>query len=133
MKSELKRLFSRAAMLLLIMLLTTTTAWAEDAITGLTYNTTGGYYEIPDADALNALRTYVNQGNDCSSKTFKQTADITLTSAFSPIGNSSSNIFQGTYNGNGKTISGLTIEGGNTIYQALFGNVQNATIPYPGA
>ena len=72
------RNISRAAMMLALMLLTATTAGAQETISGLTYNTEGGYYEIPDAAALNALADYVNAGNDASWKTFKQTANITF-------------------------------------------------------
>ena len=60
----MKRLFLRAATALLVMLLTSATAWAQDAISGLTYNTTGGYYEINDAQDLVDLANYVNGGND---------------------------------------------------------------------
>ena len=62
------------------------TANAAETINGLTYNETGGYYEINNADALIAFRNYVNSGHDCSGLTFKQTADITLTQNFTPIG-----------------------------------------------
>ena len=64
------------ALLLLFTLLTTTTAGAQETISGLTYNTAGGYYEIHDAQDLIDLATYVNAGHDASGKTFKQTADI---------------------------------------------------------
>ncbi len=123
-------LFQRAAMMLLLAMLCAIGVRAEDAIEGLTYNTEGGYYEIADEAALIALGTYVNNGNDCTGKTFKQTANITLTQNFTPIGcyNSGDRFFSGTYDGNGKTISGLTIAGNNANFQALFGNVQNATI-----
>ena len=112
------------------------TANAAETINGLTYNETGGYYEINNADALIAFRNYVNSGHDCSGLTFKQTADITLTQNFTPIGyrksKNENRKFCGTYDGGGKTISGLTITGNNasggTSYQALFGNVENATI-----
>ena len=112
------------------------TANAAETINGLTYNETGGYYEINNADALIAFRNYVNSGHDCSGLTFKQTADITLTQNFTPIGyrkdKNENRKFCGTYDGGGKTISGLTITGNNasggTRYQALFGNVENATI-----
>ena len=58
------------------MLLTTATAWAQDDIDGLTYITDGGYYEIGDADDLNALATYVNGDGETSGKTFKLTGNI---------------------------------------------------------
>ncbi len=46
----------RAAMLLLL-LLTATTAWAQDAIDGLTYNTSGEYYEITNGNTPTTAST----------------------------------------------------------------------------
>ena len=97
---------SRAAMTLLLAVVTTATAWAQEAIDGLTYNSTGGYYEINDEQDLIDLATYVNAGNNASGKTFKQTQPITMTGmGFTPIGNS--NAFKGTYDGGNHPITGL--------------------------
>ena len=123
----------RAAMLLLVMLLTMTaqTAWAQDAISGLTYNTAGGYYEINDAQDLVDLATYVNGGNNASGKTFKQTADITLSGNFEPIGSQPNSYnptpFSGIYDGQGHAITGLTV---NTFspYAGLFGKLQGGSV-----
>ena len=126
---------SRTALILLLATLLTATATqtagAQDAITGLTYNTTGGYYEISDAQDLVDLANYVNGGNNASGKTFKQTQDIDMGSIgnFTSIGTNQGGpkSFSGTYDGGNKTISGLTINGSTTM-QGLFGQVENATI-----
>mgnify|MGYP002623871470 CR=1 FL=1 len=91
------------------------------------YNSTDGFYEIGNETALRALSTYVNSGGATSGKTFKQTSDITLTSAFSPIGYSSERNFKGTYDGGNYTISGLTVSG-NVGFAALFGYMVGATV-----
>ena len=93
-------------MTLLFAVVTTATAWAQEAIDGLTYNSTGGYYEINDEQDLTDLATYVNAGNNTSGKTFKQTQPITMTgTGFTPIGNS--NTFYGSYDGGNHPITGL--------------------------
>ena len=125
----------RAAVLLLVMMLTMTaqTAWAQDAISGLTYNTAGGYYEINDAQDLVDLATYVNGGNNASGKTFKQTHDINMSSIsnLEPIGsqpkNNNPTPFNGTYDGQGNAIIGLTV---NTFspYAGLFGKLQGGSV-----
>ena len=108
----------RAAVLLLVMMLTSTTAWAQSTETLGGYTFTigtdgdGQYYIVDCEAALRALSSY-STSNNCSGKRFVQTADITLTGTFAPIGgNSSSNTqcFKGTYDGGGHTISGLQVE-----------------------
>ncbi len=59
-------------------------------------------------------------------KHFKQTTDITVTGTWTPIGNSST-YFTGNYNGDGHTISGITIDNTNS-YQGMFGKCNGATI-----
>lgn len=86
------------------------TAGAADTINGLTYNEEGDYYEIDSADALSALAAYVNAGNYCSGKTFMQTADITLSGTFTPIGSCGNKAsFSGTFDGDNHTITGLNV------------------------
>jgi len=91
----------------LAILATAQGAWAQEAISGLTYNSAGGYYEISDAQDLASLATYVNGGNKASGKTFKQTQNIGMSSIgnFTPIGKSSAYTFSGTYDGDNKTIA----------------------------
>ena len=111
---------------------TVTATWTEEKISGLTYNATGGYYEIPDEAALNILATYVNNGHNCEGMTFMQTNPITLTANFAPIGQKNSHdawkyTFSGTYDGNNQTISGLSVSG-NYPYAGLFGYIYKATV-----
>ena len=103
------------------------------SIDGLSYNSTGGYYEIPGADALNALASYVNSGHDCSGMSFKVTDDIdfnpssTTTDNFTAIGNMTK-LFKGNFDGDGKKISGIRIYKPNNFYQGLFGCISNANV-----
>ena len=111
-------------------------AWAQPPIIeGLTYNSEGSYYKIPNAAALNALATYVNNGNTCDGLTFKVTNNITFnqseSDAFVPIGNGDEYndiLFAGTFDGQGYTISGIDYsypEGENI---GLFGYISGALI-----
>ena len=136
----------RATAALAIILLTATTAGAQETITGLTYNSTDGYYEISDAQDLVDLATYVNannnaSGNNASGKTFKQTQDIDMSSIsnFTPIGSQPNNYnptpFNGTYDGQGYAIIGLTVNTESPI-AGLFGymnggSVRNLTMVNP--
>jgi len=81
--------------------------WAMPASAGGVNSMTGsGTLEEPflvtNAAQLNEVR------NDLTAY-YKQTADIALTGNWSPIGVSSGSAFTGNYDGNGKHISGLTI------------------------
>ena len=61
-----------------------------------------------------------------SAYVFQQTADLDLTGlTWTPIG-TISNAFNGTYDGGGRTITGLTVSVGN--YAGLFGATANATL-----
>ena len=89
-------------------------------------------YLIATADDLAAFRTAVNtKANSGTNKFYaKLTANIDLSEQdnWTPIGLSSSKVFAGEFNGNGHTISGLTIKAATTQYQGLFGYVKNGTI-----
>ena len=74
-------------------------------IDGLTYDATIGGFIIDSPEALNTLATY-SQSNNCSGKTFKQTADITLSGNFTGIG-CYNHPFSGTYDGGNHYITGL--------------------------
>ena len=104
----------RAAMMLLVMMLTTATAWAWSGD-----GSSGNPYLINSASDLNQLATNVNGGTNYNKMYFKQTANITLTSAWTPIG-TDSHPFKGHYDGGGFTISGLTVSG-SYQYAGLFG------------
>ena len=85
------------------------------------------YYQIGTEDDLKWFRTQVNDGTGASYNAVL-TANITLTEEnWTPIGTSSSKAYAGTFDGNDKTISGLSINA-TTLYQGLFGYVKKGTI-----
>ncbi len=97
-----------------------------------------GNYLITCHDDLRGLAGYVNSGNNCSGLTFRQVADIAFAHTtnwnnssstennFTAIGDDDHR-FQGTYDGDGHTISGIRIyKGGDKNSdnrQGLFGKV----------
>ena len=103
-------------------------AIAAPSITGLNFVETGsngdGYYEIATAADLQALASYVNEGNhQCYGLIFKQTADIDMSSIenFAGIGDRSDvYTFNGTFDGGNFKISNLTIDSSKS-YQGMFG------------
>ena len=103
------------ALLTLVMTLTAQTAWAWAGGDG----TSATPYQIASASDLATLRDNVNSGTSYSGVYFKQTAPITLTGTWTPIG-TKTHPFMGHYNGGGNTISGLTVSG-NYQYAGLFG------------
>ena len=87
----------------------------------------GVEYSISTKDELVALADYVNAGNDTTGMTFVLGADIDLSSItnWTPIGDYSTNNsyqFKGIFDGNGHTVSNLTINR-SKHYQGLFGYV----------
>ena len=92
-------------------------------------------YAIACEDDLRNLAAVINANKDASTaisgsgKTFRQTADITLSQTFTPIGAQGTygKNFKGTYDGGDKTISGLTVNT-DKQYAGLFGKVMGATI-----
>jgi hypothetical protein len=82
-------------------------------------------YEISSGEQLKGLAALVNSTtpNNFSGKTIKLAKDIALTGTWTPIGDYTSNArqFQGTFDGQGHTISGLLVNGGD--YAGLFGYV----------
>ncbi|MGI6216176.1 MAG: cell wall-binding repeat-containing protein [Coriobacteriales bacterium] len=85
--------------------------------------------EISTAEELAALSTRVSGGDDCDGKNFVLTADIDLSGYenWSPIGESSSNPFSGSFDGQGYKVTGLNIET-TASYAGLFGYIENASI-----
>ena len=127
--------------------------WAQvvPEIEGLTYNSIYRYYEIPDAAALNALATYVNDGNDCEGLTFKVTGEeikfdnqeMTFDlddngsndSNYKPIGHrfvneagAANSFFCGEFDGDNKTISGIVVNDPDGFNVGLFGTIGEAII-----
>ncbi len=81
-------------------------------------------YLISNGEQLAWLAARVNAGNKYNGKYFKQTEDIDLgDNNWTPVGKSYNYIFAGNYDGNGRTVSGLSIEG-TSDYNALFGMVK---------
>lgn len=102
---------------------------------GYVFNTEGEgeskVYLINNERDLERLAAYVNSGHGATGKTFKQNADITLTAAHTSIGRyfeGTYKYFKGTYDGNNKTISNLTVNAPNSNYQGLFGYTSKAVI-----
>ncbi|MBE6553932.1 MAG: hypothetical protein E7666_06270, partial [Ruminococcaceae bacterium] len=111
-------------------------------------------YEISTAAQLAGLAALVNaydgstveltdaQGNTATATVFfkngekqhvKLTADIDLSEhGWMPIGMGSTNVFKGSFDGAGHTISGLSIESSEMTYAGLFGYVEGGTIKNVG-
>ena len=83
-----------------------------------------GFYQITKEAELKWFRNEINKGNHTIKA--KLMDNITLTDAWTPIGTSESH-FVGSFDGNGKTISGLRFDVQNTpeesLYLGLFGYV----------
>jgi len=105
------------------------------------YNDTDTEFTLATAEQLAGLASLVNAGNTFAGKTVKLGADISLykdTGAeepmtFTPIGNKA--IFEGTFDGQGHTISDLYQSGWALGYEwgaygsvGLFGEIKNATV-----
>ena len=86
-------------------------------------------YIIAAAADLNDLRLSVNGGTDYSGEYFKLSADIDLSgyADWTPIGNHTT-LFKGNFDGDGHTISHLSINDSGSDYQALFGEVDDGSI-----
>ena len=102
------------------------------------WNPKGETFTVSSVTAINAFAVDVDSGNTYEGKTIKLTADIDLGNVlFDPIGSYRfEKSFMGTFDGNGKTIYGLsqnTWELDNGYYYSdcglgLFGSVEEATI-----
>ena len=95
------------------------------------YDVTGTTFDVDTAEKLAGL-ALLSRSNTFSGQTFNVVKDIELPDvSWEPIGkhvdadkNTVGQIFAGTFNGNGHTISGLTIElTGNEVAYGLFGQV----------
>lgn len=135
-------------MSLALLLMAVTGAWADEANIGsIAYNSTLEAYEIKNANNLNDLAVYVNgtgtystggdetTAHDCTGLTFRLTNDITYShksladgeSNFTAIGNNSHS-FNGHFNGDGHSISGIRISQGGSDYQGLFGGTGRGAV-----
>jgi len=90
--------------------------------------TTTNPFIVYDVATLQRVGTETAVGGWRLDASYKQTEDITLptTPNWAPIGPSTTNPFTGTYEGNGKTITDLTINAPAVDYQGLFGYVLGA-------
>ena len=89
---------------------------------------TNNVVTVESGKLLAALAKSVNGGKDYNGYTIKLTKNLDLNGKeWTPIGTKgTSNVFKGTFDGNGATISNLKISGGS--YIALFGETSGATI-----
>ena len=93
-------------------------------------------YEIATKTDLYRLANIVNVSrNECKGITFRQTQDIVCDAGYSPIGYQGDNdhaYFRGTYDGQGHTVSGITVtRTGDTSadkYIGLFGYIYEGTV-----
>ena len=96
--------------------------------------TSGSPYLISTAADLNKLSQLINAGNEtyaAATVYYQLNGDIDMsgTSNFTPIGNSVTNSFKGTFDGNGKIITNLTVNTTSTSnYAGLFGRVDGGKI-----
>ena len=95
-------------------------------------------YKIKSYSDLRHLANYVNNGkNSCSGLTFRQTQNITGDNNYTPIGyhvdSNDRAYFEGTYDGHGHSVSGITVNRTGTndrddYYIGLFGYIYHATV-----
>lgn len=97
---------------------TVSLAAAEDP--GYTVSEDGRTYEVYNAEGLKNIAKLVNEEGKTDID-ITLTGNITLTGEWTPIG-TKSQPYTGTFNGGGKTITGLTVTGSNE-YAGLFGRI----------
>ena len=122
-KKALHRFTALAAVLLAVCLvfMTPAAAWTVDTGWGTDYDTSTEF-TIADAGDLAQFAVMVNGGKDFSGKTVKLTNNIDLENQeWTPIGTNDKKPFTGIFDGNGKTISGLSISASTSTYTGLFG------------
>ena len=128
----------------IVLTMTAQTVWAQttENLGGHTYtigtDNDGSYYVVDNKEDLDALATYVNAGNNCVDKRFKMTSNITYNHTTDWDDNTSTennytaigtitNSFQGTFDGDNKTISGIRIKSTNQC-QGLFGAIDGTAV-----
>ena len=82
-------------------------------------------YQISSEAGLRYLQAQVAAGTTYAGEYVELTSDIALTGEWTPIGSSATLAFAGTFNGNGHTISGMTITDSTLGYVGLFGYTLN--------
>ncbi|MBR0177374.1 MAG: leucine-rich repeat protein, partial [Bacteroidales bacterium] len=117
---NLKTKTKRAFALLMLALLAPAAAWAQSFSGGS--GTETAPYLIATTDDMDALASQVNGGNSFSGTYFKMTADLDYTGkGYSIIGNYD-NRFCGSFNGDGHTISNVTLSGDGEA-KGIFGAI----------
>ena len=101
---------------------------ATDAELAAATDDTNKVVTVESGKLLAALTNEVKEGKSYDGYTIKLTKNLDLNgNEWTPIGTKgTSNVFKGTFDGNGATISNLKISGGS--YVALFGETSGATI-----
>lgn len=128
-----KKLLAVLLTLCMIFALLPTFALADNTNT---FNAADTSPTVSTAADLAAFAAAVNGGNNFSGNTVTLLANLTLSGEWTPIGNAnrsgktaSGNTFAGIFDGNGKTISGLTITTGvANAALGLFGAVSGGTV-----
>ena len=98
------------------------------------YNAANTSVTISTPDQLAGLAQLVNEGNDFEGKTVNLGRNINLAvyapgEGWTPIGTiTDMNYFRGTFDGKGRTISGLTIDRSSEDYQGLFGIIYSGAV-----
>ena len=109
-----------------LLCLTVSSAWAWSGS-----GTSSDPYRIVSTDDLATLRNNVNNGTNYNDVYFKQTANITLSGEWTPIG-TAANPFKGHYDGGNFTITGLQVTG-SYQYAGLFGYIASGDyVPQKG-
>ena len=86
-----------------------------------------GSYTVTTADGLKNVAKLVNEEGKTDINITLDT-DLTLTGEWTPIGKDDNKAYTGTFDGNGKTITGLTVTG-SYKYAGLFGDIdENGTV-----
>ncbi|MDR3296428.1 MAG: dockerin type I repeat-containing protein [Clostridiales Family XIII bacterium] len=88
---------------------------------------TDGYYLLSTADHLRWYRDEVNFGNYGASARLTADIDLSGTGNWTPIGKTY-DTYTGSFDGNGKGISGLGITAADTSYIGLFGYVKGGEV-----
>lgn len=100
------------------------TRWfVEDALLDNGSGTEADPYLVQSASDLQTIAETVNDGNTLSGVYFELDGNIALAGEWTPIGSYSAKAFQGIFDGNGYTISGLSIIAPEGTHAGLFGYV----------
>ena len=87
-----------------------------------------GYYQIYDESNLRWFAQAVNGGNKSIKARMMNDITVDNNTQWTPIGTSQDHPFEGTFDGNGKTITGLTCTDQSKDYVGLVGFADGATI-----